>query len=427
MRRSRPHPTWVWSLGLLAPLAIPGVRADSGPAPQPAPSPAAAAPAAVASAAQQVSQLPTTAAGTLLQQTAEETKPGAPAVEAKPAPPSLDVSGFVDFYYEYNFNRPPAFKKDSAGAKVRNDIENKLRNFDFKHNEFALNLAEVVIQRAPAPVGFHINFAFGKATDFVHAAEPGGSEIYKHLLQAYLTAPLKLWGKGDTIDVGKFVTHHGAEVIETKDNWNYTRGFLFAWAIPYYHTGLRYTHPFTDTSGLQLFLYNGWNNTEDNNNSLSYGASFNTKIGKKLTFVQNYTGGPELNDDNSHWRHLFDTVLTYNATATTAFLVNFDYGRQALPGKANDWIGVAGYVRHALSDRNAVVVRGEWFDDRQGFETGTAQSLKEVTLTYEMKHGGNLLTRAEARYDWSTKKVFDERGGTAKTQPTLLIGSVYSF
>src|SRR5205085_7032385 len=172
--------------------------------------------------------------------------------------------------------------------------------------------------RAPAPVGFKLKFAYGKATDWIHLTEPGGSEIYKHILEAYLTAPLRFWGKNDTLDVGKFVTHHGAEVIETKDNWNYTRSLLFAWAIPYYHTGLRYTHPFTDTTGLTLFLYNGWNDTEDNNNSLSYGAMFSTKFGKKLALVQNWTGGPELPDDNKHWRHLFDTVLTYTANDKTA-------------------------------------------------------------------------------------------------------------
>ena len=38
-------------------------------------------------------------------------------------------------------------------------------------------------------------------------------------------------GRGLTLDVGKFVTQHGAEVIESKDNWNYSRSFMFALAI----------------------------------------------------------------------------------------------------------------------------------------------------------------------------------------------------
>ena len=66
------------------------------------------------------------------------------------------------------------------------------------------------------------------------------------LQQAYLTAVLPV-GAGLTVDVGKFVTHMGNEVIESKDNWNYSRSFLFAYAIPYYHTGIRLTYPLAST------------------------------------------------------------------------------------------------------------------------------------------------------------------------------------
>ena len=37
------------------------------------------------------------------------------------------------------------------------------------------------------------------------------------------------------MDFGKFVTSAGAEVIEAKDNWNYSRSLLFVNAIPYLH------------------------------------------------------------------------------------------------------------------------------------------------------------------------------------------------
>jgi hypothetical protein len=365
----------------------------------------------------------------VLAQASTEGSAEAPAAEeSKPEPPKLEISGFVDWYYEYNFNRPSRFVSDGAGGNVRNEVQNELRNFDFKHNEFALNLAEVVIQRAPAPVGFRIDLDFGKATDWVHSVEPGGAETYKHIQQAYLTVPTKFWGKDDTLDVGKFVTHHGAEVIETKDNWNYTRSLLFAWAIPYYHAGLRYRHAFSPTSGITLHVVNGWNNVEDNNNSPSFGLLYNTALGKKLSLIQNYMGGPELTNDNHNWRHLFDTVLTYNATDKTSYMLNYDYMTEDRDNGDVHWQGIAGYVRHALTDRNAVVLRGEWFKDEDGASTGTSQEVKEVTLTYEIKGPGGLLTRAELRHDWSNKAVFDDSdSGKKKSQTTLLLGAVYSF
>ena len=67
-------------------------------------------------------------------------------------------------------------------------------------------------------------------------AEPKGAAALQNVEQAYVSyyAPV---GKGLTIDFGKFVTPLGNEVIEAKDNWNYSRGILFGYAIPFYHVG----------------------------------------------------------------------------------------------------------------------------------------------------------------------------------------------
>src|SRR5260370_32322724 len=214
-----------------------------------------------------------------------------------------EVSGFVDGYYGYNFNRPFNHR-------------NQLRNFDFKNNEFGLNLAKLVLEKKPAEgsrIGYRLDLAFGAATDWVHSAEPGGVETYKHIEQAYgsFLAPV---GKGGLqIDVGKFVTWNGAEVIESKDNWNYSRSFLFAWAIPYYHAGVRATYNFNNKVSLTGAIVNGGDTVEDNNGGKTVGLSLTIKPNSKFTIVENYTGGPEQNDAVSalvkgkFWRHLYDT------------------------------------------------------------------------------------------------------------------------
>ena len=65
----------------------------------------------------------------------------------------------------------------------------------------------------------------------------------------------------------------GAEVIETKDNWNYSRGLLFTYAIPFYHFGVRAKYAFNDKYSLTGFLVNGWNNVVDNNSGKTYGVA----------------------------------------------------------------------------------------------------------------------------------------------------------
>jgi len=131
------------------------------------------------------------------------------------------LSGFVDVYYGYNSNQPA--QRTSA-----------LRNFDINSSQFALNMIELVADKAPdataSRVGYHLALGFGQAMNLVNAGEgaspllPGTplggppstiTNFDQYLKEGYLEylAPV---GKGLQINVGKFVTPAGAEVIETK-------------------------------------------------------------------------------------------------------------------------------------------------------------------------------------------------------------------
>ena len=132
--------------------------------------------------------------------------------------------GTLDGYFGYNLNKPQSQR-------------NLYRNFDFKHNQFSLNYAEISVEQKPSdtlPVGYRADVGFGDAATWVHATEPAGPDVFRYLQQAYVSAS----HKKVQADFGKFVTWNGAEVIETKDNWNYSRSILFSWAIPYYHFGV---------------------------------------------------------------------------------------------------------------------------------------------------------------------------------------------
>jgi hypothetical protein len=332
----------------------------------------------------------------------------------------VEVTGFIDGYYSYNFNRP-------AGRV------NVLRNFDTRNNEFALNLAEIALEKKPdaadSRIGFRLDLDYGPATDMVHAAEPGGKEVYKIIQQAYgsYLAPI---GTGLQIDVGKFVTMHGAEVIETKDNWNYSRGLLFAWAIPYYHMGVRAKYSFNSKVAVMGMVVNGWNNVEDNNGGKTYGFMLGLTPTPKLSIVQNYMTGPEQLNDDRHYRNLSDTTITYNINTKVAVMTNYDYGFDHLTngGKVH-WQGIAGYLRYQATKKWAFTPRVEWFDDHDGFSTGTAQRLKELTMTGEYKFKPNFITRFEYRTDWSNQLFFPKSDPTvfAKSQSTVLAGLIWTF
>ena len=76
----------------------------------------------------------------------------------------------------------------------------------------------------------------------------------------------------------------------------------------------------------------------------------------------------------------------------------------------------------------AISPRVEWFEDSDGFMTGTAQTLNEVTLTGEVTLVDNLLWRVEFRHDRSDVASFrTDRGAFVKTQNTIGFGWLYSF
>ena len=82
-------------------------------------------------------------------------------------------------------------------------------------------------------------------------------------------------------------------------------------------------------------------------------------------------------------------------------------------------------MRYQLAKKTAFATRLEFFKDAQGFSTGTAQNVKEFTLTGEYKMSSWMLARAEFRNDWSDQPFFEKQHGQfGKTQPTALLGIV---
>lgn len=328
-----------------------------------------------------------------------------------------EVAGTVDTYFHYNFNEP------ATGSKT------PLRNFDFDHNQFSFALAELALIKAPTGddrVGFRLDLDYGPVTDWVHSADPAGPEIVKHIQQAYISylAPA---GTGLSFDVGKFVTQHGAEVIEAKDNWNYSRSLLFAWAIPYYHMGVRVGYTPNDKLTLGATVNNGWNNVTENNSQKTYGVQALIKPAASVSIVQNYMGGPEQTSNADDWRHLADTTVTYVVNDAFSVMGNYDYGRDRVAGRTVSWQGIGLYAKTQVNPYFAIVPRWEYYNDEDGFTTGSAQNLQEFTLTAEVKHSQGLIMRLEYRRDWSDIDFFTKNRVPRDNQNTFSLGFVYAF
>ncbi len=336
-------------------------------------------------------------------------------------------TAFIDSYYGYNFNKPP---RKIVGTNPQS--ENRYRVFDTKEDSLTLSLLQVDLTQKAKPLGFRAVLDLGETAKAVNFAEPQSSKFWKHMEQLYLTYDFNGGAGTNTLDFGKFVTNAGAEVIESPANWNYTRGILFGWAIPFYHAGFRFTHHMNDSRWVSASLINGWNDVRDNNSKRAIGLSYNTPIGSSNLLVNYYGGDEPTSVSTEEMRNLLDVVWSLSPKDSKwSYMVNVDYAKQNNATVGNDatWYGVAGYAKYVISDTTNWAARVETFRDKDGFATGVDQTLGSGTLTFDYHPGQKWIHRVELRHDWSNKDVFDDQNGlpTKSGLSTVTVGSVYKF
>lgn len=359
-----------------------------------------------------------------------ETPPAATPAATPAAAPTwsvgpIDFSGEVSGYWTYNANHPHNQNFNSS------DGQNNLYNFNTQPNAMDLSFAKLAMSHSPDPVGFELDFGFGRTANIINAAEPV-TNGFQYIEQAYVEwKPAR--AKGFEIDFGKFSTSAGAEVIEDYSNWNYSHSLLFSWAIPYYHFGVRTSFPIGKhfTGGVQVV--NGWNIVTDTINTGKTIGVTGALTYAKFALNLNYYTGPMNQGTNKGFRNLFDTTLLLTPPGKVNAYINFDYGNNAnslcdtctAPStKASaSWYGVATAVHIQLTSKWALTPRVEWFDDAEGYTLSgalpapvtflapraVAQQVKEATITLEYRLLEGLLWRLEYRRDWSTYPMF-ERG-----------------
>jgi Putative beta-barrel porin-2, OmpL-like. bbp2 len=332
----------------------------------------------------------------------------------------MDVSGFLDGYYSYNANGPST----DANGKV-----NDLYNFNDKTNQFNLSAAKLTLNHDPGLLGARMDFFYGRTSHLINT-----SKQLEFVEQAYLsTKPPAM--KGFEADFGKFVTSAGAEVIEAKDNWNYSRSILFAWAIPYYHFGLRTSMPVSKTETLGVQLVRGWNNVTKPTGGVMTGITSGL-VKTKYTLNADVYTGPENLGVQHGYRNLIDATLLLTPNSKFNAYINGDYGQHnnhhsSIEGTNDDkskWGGIAFAARQQLTGKIAAAGRIEFFKDAQGYSTGVAQNLKEFTATGEYKTAWGLLGRLEYRHDWSDQSYF-HKGNESMIdhQDTLTAGLIMVF
>ncbi len=374
-------------------------------------------------------------------QAAHAQTPPPPAADAAqtPAEPAaapifsiggFDLTGHIDVGYA----------RLSGSGKFVSGVNNRV--FDFKHDSAYFHALDLTFTNTPdSGFGGLLDVTLGKDADTIAAygtiskskGPANGANHYADVTQLYAhfgAAPF-------SIIAGKFVTNAGAEVIKSDGDVNYLRSILFGYAIPFTHTGIRATYKVSDALTVLGGVNQGWDAFEDPNHdkTIELGGTFAPS--KMVSLAASYYGGKERvsnypKSDANGMRNLLDLVATFNATEQLALILNYDVGTQergAPDGGKARWQGIAGYANYQLNDQWRVSLRGEYFDDRDGYRTGVAQKWKEATLTLAYLPAKEWEIRAEVRADKSDQSAFLKPDGVTPTSSQRSFGleALYKF
>lgn len=367
------------------------------------------------------------------------------------------IGGFVDVAYVFNFDRPDNGENGNTigGALPSGSV----RTFDQRSRSFYLHNAQLNLKRDATKeliTGYNVELMFGSDANVVAPVNFGGasaSNDYIDIQEAniQILAPV---GNGLDIRIGKFATLAGYEVIEAKDNFNYSRSLAFYYAIPFTHTGVRASYTLMEQLTLTLGVNNGWDTLEDNNDGKTLEFQALVKPTPWLTFSAVFYYGAEKNaqvpgHDPGDKRWLADFVLTVSNLESLkgwTFGLNLDIAEDeetslvdaSATGVPEDgeWLAFAAYVKYQFHESWAGVVRYSMIDDKDAVRTGGFQPLvgpleenqiSEVTLTLEHQLSKDTIARLEYRMDMSDEDVFLDGQRADDSQSTLAAEFILVF
>lgn len=345
----------------------------------------------------------------------------------------IEVHGFATSSYSYNFDRP-------------SDRQNALRVYDFDDNTFKLDNVEIVFKKDASKIGefgFRMDLTYGYSGPQVNKSSGGpsvsGTDVKDDDFDLQIgfmqyNAPV---GNGLLIDVGKFATHVGAEVMDGYDgyNYNFSRSFLFNLG-PFAHTGVRLQYALSDTVGLLAMVSNGQDNTTDTNGSKGFGGQVSWAMTDWAVVYFNYFGSAEEQTNNTNnsdnLRNYFDVVAEINLSSKLLLNLNYVYGteRDAIAANSgnNTWYGFSGIARYDVNDWFSLNFRGQTFDDHEGARSGTRQRMWAASVTPEVRINNNMVVRAEYRHDESDNASFTDRYGAGQHhQDTIAFNALVYF
>lgn len=329
----------------------------------------------------------------------------------------VGLGGYVDTYYNYNFNQP-------SGGSTAYFVSSA------RHNEVTINLAYIDVRFKSKFMRARFMPGFGTYMDANYINEPGS---LKNLLEAnvgvLLSEKKKIW-----LDAGVFGSPYTNESAISKDHLMYTRSLAPEY-VPYYLTGIKMSIPLSSSLSAYFYLINGWQVIQDNNSGKALGTQLEYRLNNKMVMNWNTYIGDERSSAHPEFRMRFfnDFYWVYNTRNKWLFTSCFYYGVQERESlSAATWWQANVIGEYKFTDAFSLSGRAEIFHDPSsvvitsvtgtpGFRT-TSFGLCANFLFHEQA-----MFRLEAREFVSRDNVYVDKGGNPTTSSSMVVGSLTAW
>ncbi len=326
---------------------------------------------------------------------------------------TLNLSGFLDVFYVYDFNQP-------QGTERQVFLFNHNR-----HNEFNLNLGVVKFDITHSK--YRANFAIqtGTYANDNYAAEPG---LLKNIFEANIGISLNkknnLW-----VDAGVLPSHIGFESAISMDNMTLTRSLL-AENSPYFLTGAKLTFNPNDKWEISGLIVNGWQRIQrlQGNSLLSFGTQVNYSPTEKITLNWSTFIGTDDPDTTRRMRYFNNLYGQFRLTERIGLIAGFDIGAQQIFKGSSDydiWLSPAIIGQYTINKTWKTAIRAEYFQDKTGIiiPTGTINGFQTTGLSLNLDYSPTqfIVCRLEGRWLNSKDGIFETK--TTSTNNNFIIGT----
>lgn len=302
--------------------------------------------------------------------------------------PSLEIKGFLDLYYGYDFNEPS---------------EKQRLPFLFnhtRHNQFGVNLALVSAKLSSDRFRASLGLQQGTYAQDNLASEPKALRwINEANAGLALNSEKTIW-----LDIGVLPSHIGFEYAVSTENLTLSRSII-AENSPYFETGARLSWQ-KDERWYFAFLYlNGWQRIQPipGRNNPSFGTQASFTPSEKVVFNWSTFLGTDQGREAGTSLYFSNFYVDWKPAPDWHLIAGLDAGRRTIELEADrNWWGTSLILQRRFTERLASAIRYEYYHDP--FQAIATSNVDEgiqtsgLSLNTDWKIGEMLTFRIEGRW-----------------------------